>query len=248
MAQPHRCQVSPSEQPFLVSAGEMASEFKKRKTSDEPLLSGPWNDFSFLKPEGFQLPTLKKEAGVPMSLLAELASVLPSPGEQAQRIDRSIPVPCSAALESSSGNIEPSDHFHDTPGPSTLRQESEVAQAPFVGMLVPECANLQARTENNAATFSSSGSSLVDFFFQVVEGSKCSLVHDLLTKVRLLHVMTMLRFLHTFVLFAVTCRSSLITWFNILTAKRGTPSRAPDRSRIPLVCRAGGKTDWSRCS
>ena len=51
-------------------------------------------------------------------------------------------------------------------------------------MLVPECANLQARTENNAPTFSSSGSSLVDFFFQVVEDSKCSLVHDLLTKVR----------------------------------------------------------------
>ena len=61
----------------------MALEFKKRKTCDEPLLSGPWNDFSFLKPEGFQLPTLKTEAGVPTLLLAELASILPSTGEHA---------------------------------------------------------------------------------------------------------------------------------------------------------------------
>ncbi len=71
------------------------------------------------------------------------------------------------------------------PGPSPQRQEGQEATAPFVDMLITEAANLQKRTENHAPTFSSSGSSLVDFFFQVVEDSKCTLVHDLLTKVRL---------------------------------------------------------------
>lgn len=59
-----------------------------------------------------------------------------------------------------------------------------MAPAPFVDMLLPDA--LQARTENNAATFSSSGNALLDFFYQVVESSSCSEVHDLLNKVRLL--------------------------------------------------------------
>ncbi len=61
----------------------MGSEFKRRKTSDGPLLNGPWNNFSFFKPEGFRLPILPKEEAVQVSeRLAELASALPSRGLQ----------------------------------------------------------------------------------------------------------------------------------------------------------------------
>ena len=67
----------------------MACEFKRRKTCDEPLLSGPWNNFGFAKPEGFHLPKLAKEAAVRTSLLEELASVLPLPtGEHSHQPQR----------------------------------------------------------------------------------------------------------------------------------------------------------------
>ncbi|BDA46330.1 Uncharacterized protein L728 [Coccomyxa sp. Obi] len=131
---------------IMAPPGELGSELSKLKVSAEPLLSGPWNNFCLLKPEGFALPTLNEEAAVTSTVLESLLPSLPSVGRAAP-------------------------------------QTTEVhASAPFVDMLMPQAANLESRTENGAATFSSSGSSLVDFFFQILEDSTCSTVHTLLTQ------------------------------------------------------------------